>query len=75
MTTIEMPLLPAAACADADPDVFFPRDGQSTLPAKRICAFCPEKLPCLTWALQHENQGVWAGLTPDERYRLRRRAA
>ncbi|MXM66765.1 WhiB family transcriptional regulator [Streptomyces sp. HUCO-GS316] len=36
--------------------------------AKRLCATCPVKDACLTHAIaNNEQDGVWGGLTPDER--------
>lgn len=59
-----------AICASVDPELFFPERGQTSLPAKRICAGCPVRLPCLTEGLQ-EEEGVWGGANPDDRARLR----
>jgi WhiB family redox-sensing transcriptional regulator len=76
------PLSPArwrqrAACAapDVDPELFFPEKGGAAGPAKRICADCPVKAPCLADALAtHDEHGIRGGLTVRERRRLRRRA-
>lgn len=36
--------------------------------AKKICAGCPVREPCLRYALEHrQNEGVWGGLSADER--------
>jgi hypothetical protein len=40
-------------------------------PARAICAACPVREPCAD-AGRNEAHGVWAGLTPKERARLRR---
>ncbi|OPC85346.1 hypothetical protein B4N89_27355 [Embleya scabrispora] len=32
-----------------------------------ICRTCPVRNPCLAHALAHDEQGVWGGLTEDER--------
>jgi WhiB family transcriptional regulator, redox-sensing transcriptional regulator len=70
----------AAACRDADPDLFFPVGtagpalGQSET-AKRICRTCPAQAPCLAWALDHAvADGVWGGTSEDEGHALRRLA-
>jgi WhiB family redox-sensing transcriptional regulator len=69
-----MPALTAAACRGVDTAVFFPPRGESTAPAKRVCAGCPELDPCRRWALgQAFLFGVWGGLTEAERRTLRRR--
>jgi WhiB family transcriptional regulator, redox-sensing transcriptional regulator len=62
-----------AACADADPDIFFPERGKPTAPAKAICAVCPVRVECLEYALDaSEKFGVWGGTSEKERRRLRR---
>ncbi len=41
-------------------------------PAKAICRPCPVRAACLTWAVDaQERYGVWGGLTPAERRRIR----
>jgi hypothetical protein len=41
--------------------------------AKRICARCPVKSPCLAYALGvHEALGIWGGSTEAERRQLYR---
>ena len=39
--------------------------------ARGICMECPVKAICKEWAVWHEPDGVWAGLTPGERKKLR----
>jgi WhiB family transcriptional regulator, redox-sensing transcriptional regulator len=61
-----------AACRDVDPDLFFPlgTSGASLLQieeAKQICRMCPVSAPCLRWALDSGDAGVWGGTTEDER--------
>jgi WhiB family redox-sensing transcriptional regulator len=72
-----------AACRHEDPDLFFPPEDErgryatlrETL-AKRICLGCPVLGECTSYALANdERYGVWGGLTPAERDRLRRRSA
>lgn len=65
----------AALCLQVDPELFFPEKGGpgSAREAKRICAGCPVKSECLADALSRdERNGIWGGLTRDERRRLRR---
>jgi len=64
-----------AACNDpAVADVFFPDKGGTTREAKRICAGCPVREPCLQYALDNdERYGVWGGLSERQRRRLRKR--
>lgn len=40
--------------------------------AKAACAKCLVRGPCLDFALQHRESGVWGGLTEQERERVRR---
>ena len=69
----------AAACRDADPELFFP-DGDirsaraQVKTAKLICRGCPVRVTCLNWALASgQDDGIWGGMTEDERRWLRRR--
>lgn len=68
-----------ALCAEADPELWFPEKGGTTLPAKRICNGdevhppCPAREECLEWALAHNEAGVWGGKSQLERYWMRRR--
>lgn len=41
--------------------------------ALTICATCPVLLDCRTWAIAHERDGIWGGLTSGDRARERRR--
>lgn len=59
-----------AACASADPEVWFPRVGENDTvrEAKRICSTCPVRQLCLELAIKNgERVGVWGGLTRNER--------
>jgi WhiB family redox-sensing transcriptional regulator len=66
-----------AACKDTPhPDVFFPGKGEDAVAAKRFCAGCPVMAECLEFALAtmrapERDHGVYGGLTPTERARLR----
>ena len=65
-----------AACRDADPELFFPKEGGSAQPAKAICAGCPVTAQCLRHALSFpEWHGVWAGLAERERQGMTSRDA
>lgn len=62
-----------ALCAQTDPEAWYVEGGGDTRPAKRICARCPVRTECLDWALAHdERYGVWGGMGPRERARIRR---
>lgn len=67
----------SAACADKDPDLFFPSTGKSERPAKRICATCPVRVECLEAAMVEEagiilsyRFGVRGGYGPRDRFKL-----
>lgn len=71
---VRFPDFPRAACFadDVDPETFFPGRGggwdADVAAAVAVCAECPERLPCLTWALEYDERGVWGGTTePDRR--------
>jgi WhiB family redox-sensing transcriptional regulator len=63
-----------AKCAEVAPDIFFPEFGNNhTRQAVKICEECPVRLICLEYALTNEESwGIWGGLTPGQRRRLRR---
>jgi WhiB family redox-sensing transcriptional regulator len=57
-----------AACAEIDPEIFFPDQSGSTGAAKRICRGCDVRAECLEYALANgELWGVWGGLSARER--------
>lgn len=66
-----------AACRTTDIDFIPPPD----LPrwdayrlehaAKAICATCAVRNPCLLWALDNQEFGIWGGTTANERARMR----
>ena len=60
-----------AACAEADPELFYPTHSATTRIAKRICAVCPVQAECLAHALAiDERFGIWGGQAPRSRRRL-----
>jgi WhiB family redox-sensing transcriptional regulator len=69
-----------AACADVDPELFFPETGQvpQAAQAKAVCAGCAVRGPCLEAALhgpqaRDDHTGIFAGTTARERVALRGR--
>jgi len=70
-----------AACQHVDPDLFFPISasgpaGPQMAGAKAVCARCPVRRDCLRYALAAGSvQGVWGGLSEEERRLLRQREA
>ena len=70
-----------AACRGENPELFFPigTTGPALLQlqlAKAVCGRCAVQSLCLEWAmLARIDDGVWGGLSEDERRNLRRRTA
>ena len=61
-------------CRELPPETFFPSDGVGVEIARRICADCPVKEPCLEYALYNRiEHGVWGGASERERRRIARR--
>jgi WhiB family redox-sensing transcriptional regulator len=61
-------------CAHRPPSLFFPSDGVGVEVARRICADCPVKEPCLEYALVNRIvHGVWGGCSERERRRILKR--
>ena len=69
-----------ALCLQFAPETWWPEPGAPGVAkikqAKRICRACPVRAECLAYGL-NEKEGVWGGLTADERLkrRLRKGAA
>jgi WhiB family transcriptional regulator, redox-sensing transcriptional regulator len=69
-----------SACRTVEPELFFPvsAKGRSQVDAARarmVCQSCPVCAACLDFALvTHQSDGIWGGLTEDERRRLPRPA-
>jgi WhiB family transcriptional regulator, redox-sensing transcriptional regulator len=63
-----------AACATADPDLFFPEPGASAeriVEAKQICSRCPVRQSCLNDAIRRaDSEAICGGLTASERAQL-----
>lgn len=60
-------------CRDFPPETFFPSDGVGVEVARKICADCPVKSPCLEYALFNRiEHGVWGGASERERRRIAR---
>lgn len=67
-----------SACRDADLNLFFPAGvtgpaERQIREAKAICAACPVRQTCLSFAIEtNQEYGIWGGTTEDERRVLRR---
>ena len=63
----------AAACRQADPELFFPigaagKAAAEIQRAKTICSRCPVHRPCLIYALATGQEfGIWGGRDENER--------
>ena len=73
-----------AACSPSTAELFFPlgnyRDAkqkEQARRAKRICRKCPVVRECLGYALSNNlnetDDGIWGGMTPSERRKLKNR--
>jgi WhiB family redox-sensing transcriptional regulator len=60
-----------ALCAEVDGELWFPETGGSSASAKSICVRCEVREPCLAYALEHNEKGIWGGLSERERSRLK----
>jgi len=65
------------ACAGTDTELWFNEDDEPGYREKnllqRICASCEVRNQCLEYSLKHRVMGYWAGTTPRERQRLRKK--
>ncbi|MEU1407847.1 WhiB family transcriptional regulator [Streptomyces sp. NPDC005728] len=77
----DAPVRSRAACADEDPELFFPigDTGPALLQieeAKAVCRRgCPLMESCLQGALERNELGVWGGTDETDRRRMKRQAA
>jgi WhiB family redox-sensing transcriptional regulator len=58
------------ACRGEDPELFFPISSAALAQvssAKAVCARCPVRVNCLTYALIVRPEGIWGGTTREER--------
>jgi hypothetical protein len=65
--------LASGSCTQADPEAFFPEQGQPGREARRVCRSCPVRAECLEITLRQPipPYGLWAGLNPKELRPLR----
>jgi WhiB family transcriptional regulator, redox-sensing transcriptional regulator len=68
----------AAACLSVDPELFFPvsssgRSLEQVERAKAVCRTCIVRRQCLQYAIAAGEEGVWGGMTEEERIRVARR--
>lgn len=62
-----------ANCKGVDPELFFPKRGESTRVAKDYCNSCKAQKHCLEYSiLNAEKFGIWGGLSERERRKIRK---
>lgn len=63
-----------AICAQVDPEFFFPESNSPNIikAAVQICQNCPLIQKCLTYALENDVVGIWAGTHHEQRKRMRK---
>lgn len=69
-----------ALCAQVGTEVFFIEDKDEIIKrtkqsdyefAKKVCNSCVHIQECADWAIKKERHGLWGGLTPQERKKIR----
>lgn len=55
-----------AACAGSPVD-FYPDERANPMPALQICHSCPVAGECLAYARKHKQEGIWGGMTENDR--------
>ena len=69
-----VPVWPEAACRGSGLDWFPSRhDLRAEAAAINVCRTCPHQAECLAWAVEHDECGIWGGVTERERRRVRDR--
>lgn len=62
-----------AACAQTDPELWFPEASGNVVAAKKVCGSCDVVMECLAYALRNgEEHGVWGAFSPKERRELKK---
>ena len=63
-------------CKGMDTEMFFPapeRLLESKKFLKTVCESCSFQNPCLQWALDNKELGIWAGTDEKDRHSIKRR--
>jgi WhiB family redox-sensing transcriptional regulator len=64
-----------AACRGIETDEFYPDSpSELTVVAAQTCTGCLVRTDCLMWGVEHEDHGIWGGLTEAQRARMRKAA-
>ena len=61
-----------ALCNPHTAEYFFSITPSDKATALAICRYCPVRELCAEWAISSDVQGIWGGLTEEERTRRRR---
>lgn len=62
-----------ALCSQVGGDHWFPKKGEPSTDAKKVCARCPAVDGCLEYALATwQHYGVWGGKSPQQLAKIRR---
>jgi len=67
------PWMDLAVCQEFDPELWFPEENSVTAlgsPVRALCRSCEVRLQCLTFALQHGEEGIWGGFTGSVRRKI-----
>lgn len=56
-----------AKCRESSVDFFFPEHGYRTDDQKKFCTGCPVITQCKTYAIAHDERGIWGGTNYKER--------
>lgn len=59
-------------CLGSEPELFFPLQGQTQSPAKKICEVCEVRVECLEYALAEHEPGIYGQTSERERRTIRR---
>lgn len=66
-----------AVCASADPEAWWPEQGNTVADIKKLCQTCPLLEPCREYQLSQSRWGdfggIWGGLNEPERREIRRK--
>jgi WhiB family redox-sensing transcriptional regulator len=75
------PVFENADCASLDVNIFFAKDPDEPgyrnadseyTEAKKICIGCNYRVECADWGIKNEIHGMWGGMSPRERQKIRR---
>lgn len=61
-----------ASCTNLNPSFFIVERGEDVNPALSVCRTCPVKDPCLRYAIDNNEIGIWGGTTGKQRRRMKR---